>query len=134
MAVVGNSGSGKSCTTAKILQEVVDLKQSQVVLFDMHGEYRTAFSDESGQIDVAHVRAPQQVAPEQQGVRMQVRDPARIVQGPGLRRYRRQGAVPGPVDEALEVGADAGPQEENDRASDCESALHFVSRGPQPPS
>ncbi len=50
-AIVGNSGSGKSCATAKILQEVLDLPQSQVVLFDMHGEYRAAFSDEDGQID-----------------------------------------------------------------------------------
>ncbi|MCC7293187.1 MAG: ATP-binding protein [Phycisphaerales bacterium] len=51
VAVVGNSGSGKSCATAKILQEVLDLPQAQVVMFDMHGEYRKAFSDEAGQID-----------------------------------------------------------------------------------
>lgn len=50
-AILGNSGSGKSCTTAKILQEVVDLSESQVVLFDMHGEYRAAFSDEDGQLN-----------------------------------------------------------------------------------
>jgi hypothetical protein len=50
-AIVGNSGSGKSCTTAKILQEISDLSQSQVVLFDMHGEYRAAFCDEEGQLD-----------------------------------------------------------------------------------
>ncbi|HEY3244960.1 MAG TPA: DUF87 domain-containing protein [Phycisphaerae bacterium] len=49
VAVLGNSGSGKSCTTAKILQEVVALKDAQVVLFDMHGEYRKAFSDDQGQ-------------------------------------------------------------------------------------
>lgn len=51
VAVVGNSGSGKSCTTAKILQEVSELGQSQVVLFDLHGEYRAAFSDEDGQLN-----------------------------------------------------------------------------------
>ncbi|MEK6675246.1 MAG: ATP-binding protein [Planctomycetota bacterium] len=51
LSVVGNSGSGKSCTTAKILQEVLDLRESQVVLFDMHGEYRAAFSDEDGQLN-----------------------------------------------------------------------------------
>ena len=50
VAVLGNSGSGKSCTTAKILQEVTDFPQSQVVLFDMHGEYRAAFCDEDGQM------------------------------------------------------------------------------------
>lgn len=51
VAVLGNSGSGKSCTTARILQEVLDLSQSQVVLFDMHGEYRAAFSDDDGQLN-----------------------------------------------------------------------------------
>ncbi len=51
VAIVGNSGSGKSCTTAKILQEILDLRESQVVLFDLHGEYRHAFSDEDGQIN-----------------------------------------------------------------------------------
>lgn len=51
LAVLGNSGSGKSCTCAKILQEVLDFEQAQVVLFDMHGEYRAAFSDEDGQIN-----------------------------------------------------------------------------------
>jgi len=51
LAVLGNSGSGKSCTCAKILQEVLDFEQAQVVLFDMHGEYRAAFSDEEGQIN-----------------------------------------------------------------------------------
>ncbi len=51
VAIVGNSGSGKSCTVARILQEVLDLEQSQVVMFDMHGEYRAAFSDEEGQLN-----------------------------------------------------------------------------------
>jgi len=51
VAVLGNSGSGKSCTTAKILQEVLDLREAQVVLFDLHGEYRAAFSDADGQIN-----------------------------------------------------------------------------------
>ncbi|MEK6799586.1 MAG: DUF87 domain-containing protein [Planctomycetota bacterium] len=51
VSLLGNSGSGKSCTTTKILQEIMDLNQAQVVLFDMHGEYRTAFSDEEGQLN-----------------------------------------------------------------------------------
>lgn len=50
-AILGNSGAGKSVTTAKILQEVVKLPQSQVVLFDLHGEYRAAFSNERGVLD-----------------------------------------------------------------------------------
>ncbi len=51
LALLGNSGSGKSCTTTRILHEILDLNQSQVVLFDMHGEYRSAFCDEQGQIN-----------------------------------------------------------------------------------
>lgn len=51
VGVFGNSGSGKSCATARILQEVLDLDQSQVIVFDMHGEYRKAFSDDDGQLD-----------------------------------------------------------------------------------
>lgn len=50
-AIVGNSGAGKSCTTAKIIQEAIRLPQSQVVLFDMHGEYRAAFSDPNGNLN-----------------------------------------------------------------------------------
>ncbi|MBU0640796.1 MAG: ATP-binding protein [Planctomycetes bacterium] len=49
VAVMGNSGSGKSCTTAKIVHEALRLPYSQVVLFDMHGEYAAAFSDDTGQ-------------------------------------------------------------------------------------
>ena len=50
VAILGNSGSGKSCTTTKILQEVLELGESQTILFDMHGEYHTAFSDGEGRL------------------------------------------------------------------------------------
>ncbi len=48
VAVMGNSGSGKSVTTAKIVYEATRLPHSQVVMFDMHGEYLRAFSDDFG--------------------------------------------------------------------------------------
>ncbi len=48
VAVMGNSGSGKSVTTAKIVYEATKLPHSQIVLFDMHGEYLKAFSDDFG--------------------------------------------------------------------------------------
>ncbi len=48
VAVMGNSGSGKSVTTAKILHEALRLPHAQIVLFDMHGEYLAAFSDDQG--------------------------------------------------------------------------------------
>lgn len=48
VAVMGNSGSGKSVTTTKILHEALKLAYTQIVLFDMHGEYAAAFSDDDG--------------------------------------------------------------------------------------
>ncbi|MBU0616965.1 MAG: ATP-binding protein [Planctomycetes bacterium] len=48
VAVMGNSGSGKSVTTAKIVHEATKLPHSQIVLFDMHGEYLKAFSNDFG--------------------------------------------------------------------------------------
>ena len=50
-AIVGSTGSGKSHTVAKILQEAISLKNegyeglnnSHIVLFDIHGEYKEAF-------------------------------------------------------------------------------------------
>jgi hypothetical protein len=50
-AIVGSTGSGKSHTVAKILQEAISskngeydgLNNSHIVLFDIHGEYKEAF-------------------------------------------------------------------------------------------
>ncbi|MFZ2634273.1 MAG: ATP-binding protein [Desulfosalsimonadaceae bacterium] len=55
IAVVGSTGSGKSCTVARILQDVVGItnggntnlgkqNNSHVVIFDIHDEYTAAFS------------------------------------------------------------------------------------------
>jgi hypothetical protein len=49
VAVMGNSGSGKSVTTTKILHEALQLPHTQIIMFDMHGEYRSAFSDDDGE-------------------------------------------------------------------------------------
>ncbi len=53
VAIVGSTGSGKSCTVAKILQEGIKqsseqqkkklLNNSHIVIFDLHGEYKAAF-------------------------------------------------------------------------------------------
>lgn len=48
VAIMGNSGSGKSCSTARILQEITALPDAQAVLFDLHGEYSAAFTDDNG--------------------------------------------------------------------------------------
>lgn len=37
--IVGNTGSGKSETVAKILEEINCLKNANVIVFDIHGEY-----------------------------------------------------------------------------------------------
>ncbi|MCO8146896.1 ATP-binding protein [Rhodovulum tesquicola] len=37
--VVGSTGSGKSWTTARLLDQIAQLPQANVVLFDIHGEY-----------------------------------------------------------------------------------------------
>jgi DNA helicase HerA-like ATPase len=38
--IVGSTGSGKSWTTARLLDQIAKLPQANVVLFDIHGEYR----------------------------------------------------------------------------------------------
>ena len=53
VAIVGATGSGKSHSTAKIIQEAVSAKDgdykglnnSHIVLFDIHSEYQTAFPE-----------------------------------------------------------------------------------------
>ncbi len=50
-AILGNSGSGKSCTVAKIIGESIKHPNTQMILFDLHGEYKQAFTNERGQLD-----------------------------------------------------------------------------------
>lgn len=55
IAIVGSTGSGKSCTVAKILHDVVGIDEkkninigkqnnSHIIIFDIHSEYKAAFS------------------------------------------------------------------------------------------
>lgn len=55
IGIVGSIGSGKSCAVAKILQEAVGIKEgsnlnvaqqknAHIIIFDIHSEYRSAFS------------------------------------------------------------------------------------------
>ncbi|MCK7611940.1 ATP-binding protein [Roseibium sediminicola] len=43
--IVGSTGSGKSWTTARLLDQIAELSQANVVLFDIHGEYRPLKSE-----------------------------------------------------------------------------------------
>lgn len=43
IAVLGSSGQGKSCFTAAVLQQLADMPNSRIVIFDINGEYDHAF-------------------------------------------------------------------------------------------
>ena len=69
IAVVGSTGSGKSCTVSKILHDVVGIESRQnlnikkqnnshIVIFDIHDEYKAAFSlhkDQSFTMNVLNI-------------------------------------------------------------------------------
>jgi uncharacterized protein len=71
IALVGSTGSGKSCTVAKILQDVVGIskkknaniglqKNSHIIIFDIHSEYKSAFdlhSDEKFTLNALDIEA-----------------------------------------------------------------------------
>lgn len=51
--VVGSTGSGKSFTTARLLDQISELPQANAVLFDIHGEYQTLNSGEFRHLRIA---------------------------------------------------------------------------------
>ena len=58
VAVLGSSGQGMSCFTAGVLQQVVRLPQARVVIFDINGEYESAFDNSTlpaGAVAVTHL-------------------------------------------------------------------------------
>ncbi|WP_110114907.1 DUF87 domain-containing protein [Bacillus sp. CGMCC 1.16541] len=65
IAVVGSTGSGKSNTVAKIIQEAItakhseysELNNSHIVIFDIHSEYKSAFPS-ANYIDVENLFLP----------------------------------------------------------------------------
>jgi len=65
IAIVGSTGSGKSHTVAKILQEAAEAKNSNynglnnshIVIFDIHSEYKSAFP-KSNYINVSNLVIP----------------------------------------------------------------------------
>ncbi|MCQ2019638.1 ATP-binding protein [Clostridium butyricum] len=75
IGIVGSTGSGKSCAVAKILQEAVGIqkntninierrKNSHIIIFDIHSEYKSAFSIDEKQnfsvnyLDVERLKLP----------------------------------------------------------------------------
>lgn len=58
-AILGQTGGGKSWTVASILQKICGFQQSTVVLFDLHGEYASAFNKEDADvIDATDLELP----------------------------------------------------------------------------
>ena len=51
--VVGSTGSGKSWTTARILEQVADLPNANALVFDLHGEYKPLAREADG---IRHLR------------------------------------------------------------------------------
>lgn len=54
--IVGSTGSGKSWTTARIIEQVADLPKSNMVVFDIHSEYSPLSDHEN--IDVLRIAGP----------------------------------------------------------------------------
>ena len=65
LAIVGSTGSGKSHSVAKILQEAINIKDgsynglnnSHIIIFDIHSEYRNAFP-QCNYIDSSQLKLP----------------------------------------------------------------------------
>ncbi len=58
IAVVGSSGSGKSCTVASILQKVAPFPDTNIIVIDIHNEYHAAFGDDANYLPVADLELP----------------------------------------------------------------------------
>lgn len=57
-AILGQTGGGKSWTVASIIQRICAFPQATVVLFDLHGEYGSAFGDQAEVISAADFELP----------------------------------------------------------------------------
>lgn len=58
LAIVGQTGAGKSWTVASILQKIARLPKSTIVLLDLHGEYSQAFGSSATSISAADLELP----------------------------------------------------------------------------
>ena len=57
-AILGQTGGGKSWTVATLLQKIAAFPQATVVLFDLHGEYSSAFGEEADIISGTDIELP----------------------------------------------------------------------------
>ncbi|MDA7569269.1 DUF87 domain-containing protein [Emcibacteraceae bacterium] len=58
-AVLGSTGTGKSCTVALLIRRIVErLPNAHIIMLDPHNEYETAFSDCAVHFDIKNLRLP----------------------------------------------------------------------------
>ena len=77
-AVLGTTGSGKSCTTALILRSILDQNPAaHIVLLDPHNEYATAFSDVAEVISPWNMQLPLWLLNFEEAVEVLISDPER---------------------------------------------------------
>ena len=58
IALFGSTGSGKSCTTASILQKVEKFENTHIIVLDLHGEYQHAFKESGNIIKITELELP----------------------------------------------------------------------------
>jgi uncharacterized protein len=58
IALFGSTGSGKSCTTASIIQKVHKFENTHVIMLDLHGEYEQAFAEQGNIIKITELELP----------------------------------------------------------------------------
>ncbi|HUI30491.1 MAG TPA: helicase HerA-like domain-containing protein [Candidatus Acidoferrales bacterium] len=58
IAIVGATGSGKSCTVASILQKVAKLPGARIIMIDLHDEYGEAFGDLAERVNIGEFELP----------------------------------------------------------------------------
>ncbi len=58
IAIMGSSGSGKSCSVASILQKVSKYPDTNIVILDIHNEYQKAFEGNCNHLDIGEFELP----------------------------------------------------------------------------
>ena len=58
-AVLGSTGTGKSCTVALLIHRIVErMPKGHIIILDPHNEYASAFSDCGEHFDISNLRLP----------------------------------------------------------------------------
>lgn len=58
IALLGSSGTGKSCSIASILQKVANFPDTSIILLDLHNEYAKAFPEAGNHLPIANLELP----------------------------------------------------------------------------